>query len=198
MVGRNGAAPAAAIKAFRALRRLILESPEGRRIRASFVRLAQGNPLSQNEVRPVFEFPLALIDANTASCALIHTEKFTVDQLDLQNLVLTPMVDFLFIAFRSSDPRSPVCLGVPRNAPPSPQLVAIDDRARIARHIVENATLDQRVHARMAKQDQRRAVVVAACLARDLPPLSEQLADRQRRLGGGRAVRRQHRWEENA
>ena len=65
---------------------------------------------------------------------------------------------------------------------PSLELVAIDDRARIARHVVKNAALDERVHARVAEQDERRAIVVAARVARDLPPLREQLADRQRRL----------------
>src|SRR5262249_6199073 len=35
-------------------------------------------------------------------------------------------------------------------APALPQLVAIDDRARRARHIVEDAALDKRVFARVA------------------------------------------------
>ena len=70
------------------------------------------------------------------------------------------MVDFLFIGFQASDPAFPVrpspALRLPgmtklTNAPPSPELVAIDDRARIARHVVENAALDKRVHSRMAE-----------------------------------------------
>ena len=35
-----------------------------------------------------------------------------------------------------------------------PQLVAIDDCARGARHIVEDAALNKHVYARMAEQDQ--------------------------------------------
>ena len=34
-----------------------------------------------------------------------------------------------------------------------PQLVAIDDCARNARHVVEDAALDKRVYARVAEQD---------------------------------------------
>jgi hypothetical protein len=75
----------------------------------------------------------------------------------------------------------------------SSQLVAIDDRARIARHVVENAALDKRIHALVAEQNERGAVVVAARIAGDLPPLREQLVDRQRSLGGRQAGRRQHR-----
>ena len=61
---------------------------------------------------------------------------------------------------------------------PSLELVAIDDRARIARHIVENAALDKRIHARVAEQHERGAIVVAARIAGDLPALHEQLIDR--------------------
>jgi hypothetical protein len=53
--------------------------------------------------------------------------------------------------------------GPPRRSAQSPELVAIDDRARAARHVVENAALDKRIHARMAEQNERRPVVVAAC-----------------------------------
>ena len=45
---------------------------------------------------------------------------------------------------------------------PLPQLVAIDDCARSARHIEEDAALDKRVYARVAEQDQRGTIIVAA------------------------------------
>jgi hypothetical protein len=61
---------------------------------------------------------------------------------------------------------------------PLPQLVAIDDCARNARHIVEDAALDKRVYARVAEQDQRRTIIITARIARDLPSLREQLVDR--------------------
>ena len=61
-----------------------------------------------------------------------------------------------------------------------PQLVAIDDRARNARHVVEDAALDKRVYARVAEQDQRCAIIIAARITRDLPSLREQLVDRER------------------
>jgi hypothetical protein len=61
---------------------------------------------------------------------------------------------------------------------PLPQLVAIDDGARNARHIVEDAALDKRVYARVAEQDQRRTIIITARIARDLPSLREQLVDR--------------------
>jgi hypothetical protein len=61
---------------------------------------------------------------------------------------------------------------------PLPQLVAIDDGARNARHIVEDAALDKRVCARVAEQDQRRTIIITARIARDLPSLREQLVDR--------------------
>src|SRR6516225_12454419 len=74
-----------------------------------------------------------------------------------------------------------------------PQLVAIDDCARIARHIVEDGALNKRVYARVAEQDQRRTIIIAARIARDLPSLREQLVDRQRCLRCRQAGRRQHR-----
>jgi hypothetical protein len=61
---------------------------------------------------------------------------------------------------------------------PLSQLVAIDDCARSARHIVEDAALDKRVYARVAEQDQRRTIIITARIARDLPSLREQLVDR--------------------
>src|SRR5215471_15277504 len=61
-----------------------------------------------------------------------------------------------------------------------PQLVAIDDCAMSARHVVEDAALDKRVYARVAEQDQRCTIIIAARIARDLPSLREQLIDRQR------------------
>src|SRR5215469_5435176 len=73
------------------------------------------------------------------------------------------------------------------------QLVAIDDCARIARHIVEDAALDKRVYAGVTEQDQRRTIIIAARIARDLPSLREQLVDRQRCLRCRQARRRQHR-----
>src|SRR5229473_6039461 len=60
-----------------------------------------------------------------------------------------------------------------------PQLVAIDDCALSARHVVEDAALDKRVYARVAEQDQRCTIIIAARIARDLPSLREQLVDRQ-------------------
>ena len=63
-----------------------------------------------------------------------------------------------------------------------PQLVAIDDCARNARHIVEDAALDKGVCARVTEQDQRRTIIITARVARDLPSLREQLVDRQRCL----------------
>ena len=62
------------------------------------------------------------------------------------------------------------------------QLVAIDDRALSARHVVEDAALDKRVYARVAEQDQRCTIIIAVRIARDLPSLREQLVDRQRSL----------------
>jgi hypothetical protein len=49
-----------------------------------------------------------------------------------------------------------------------PQLVAIDDRARNARHVVDDAALNKRVYARVAEQDQRCAIIIAARITRDL------------------------------
>ena len=63
-----------------------------------------------------------------------------------------------------------------------PRLVAIDDRARNARHVVEDAALDKRVYARVAEQDQRCAIIIGARITRDLPSLREQLVDRERCL----------------
>ena len=54
-----------------------------------------------------------------------------------------------------------------------PQLVAIDGCARSARHIVEGATLDKRVYARVTEQDQRRTIIKAARVSGDLPSLRE-------------------------
>jgi hypothetical protein len=79
-----------------------------------------------------------------------------------------------------------------------PQLVAIDDSARSARHVVGGAALDKRVYARVAKQDQRCTIIMAAHIARDLPSLREQLVDRQRCLRCRQAGRRQHRCQEQA
>jgi hypothetical protein len=57
---------------------------------------------------------------------------------------------------------------------PLPRLVAIDECARNARHIEEDAALDKRVYARVAEQDQRRTIIITARIARDLPSLREQ------------------------
>jgi hypothetical protein len=62
------------------------------------------------------------------------------------------------------------CLGLP-------QLVAIDDCALSARHVIENAALDKRVYPGVAEWDQRRTIVIAARIARDLPSLREQLVE---------------------
>src|SRR5262249_14933125 len=59
-----------------------------------------------------------------------------------------------------------------------PQLVAIDDCALSPRYVVEDAALDKRVYARVAEQDQRSTIIVAARIAHDLPSLREQLVDR--------------------
>jgi hypothetical protein len=67
--------------------------------------------------------------------------------------------------------------GVASRPPALAQLVAIDDCARIARHIVEDAALDKRVYARVTEQDQRRTIIIAARIACDLPSLREQLVD---------------------
>jgi hypothetical protein len=58
-----------------------------------------------------------------------------------------------------------------------PQLVAIDDCALSARHVIENAALDKRVYPGVAEWDQRRTIVIAARIARDLPSLREQLVE---------------------
>ena len=79
-----------------------------------------------------------------------------------------------------------------------PQLVAIDDYARSARHIVEGAALDKRVYARVTEQDQRRTIIKAARISGDLPSLREQLLDRQRCLRCRQAGRRQHRCQVEA
>jgi hypothetical protein len=76
---------------------------------------------------------------------------------------------------------------------PLPQLVAIDDRARSARHVVEDAAPDKRVYTRVAEQDQRCTIIIAARIARELLSLREQLVDRQRCLRCRQAGRRQHR-----
>jgi hypothetical protein len=79
-----------------------------------------------------------------------------------------------------------------------PQLVAIDDCARNARHIVEDPALDKGVYARVTEQDQRRTIIITARVARDLPSLREQLVDRQRCLRCRQAGRRQHRCQVEA
>src|SRR5205814_1038928 len=61
---------------------------------------------------------------------------------------------------RSRDPGTPAAL---------PQLVAIDYCAGITRHIVEDAALNKRVYARVAEQHQRRTIIIATRIARDLP-----------------------------
>ena len=53
--------------------------------------------------------------------------------------------------------------------PALPQLVAIDDCPRSARHVVKDAALDKRVYARVAEQDQRCTIIIAAGITRDLP-----------------------------
>src|SRR6516164_6971954 len=80
--------------------------------------------------------------------------------------------------------------------PALPQLVAIDDCALSARHVVEDAALDKRVYAQVAEQDQRCTIIIAARIARDLPSLREQLVDRQRCLRCRQAGRRQHHCQE--
>src|SRR6516225_9526823 len=80
--------------------------------------------------------------------------------------------------------------------PALPQLVAIHDRAMSARHVVEDAALDKRVYARVAEQDQRCTIIIAARIARDLPSLREQLVNRQRCLRCRQAGRRQHHCQE--
>ena len=45
--------------------------------------------------------------------------------------------------------------------PALPQLVAIDDCALSARHVVEDAALDKRVYAQVAEQDQRCTIIIA-------------------------------------
>ena len=82
--------------------------------------------------------------------------------------------------------------------PSSPQLVTVHDRPRIARHVVQRAALHQCVDARFAEQDERGPIVIAARITGDLPALSEQLADGQRRLVGGHTGRCEHRCKENA
>src|SRR5262249_49802374 len=82
--------------------------------------------------------------------------------------------------------------------PALPQLVAIDDCAMSARHVVEDAALDKRVYARVAEQDQRCTIIIAARIARDLPSLRGQLVDRPRYLRCGQAERRQHHCQEQA
>ena len=79
-----------------------------------------------------------------------------------------------------------------------PQLVAIDDCAWNARHVVEDAALDKRVYARVAEQDKRCTIIIAACIARDLPSLREQMVDRERCFRCRQAGRRQHRCQEQA
>jgi hypothetical protein len=86
----------------------------------------------------------------------------------------------------------------PARPPALPQLVAIDDCALIARHIVEDAALDKRVYARVTEQDQRRTIIITARIARDLPSLREQLVDRERCLRCRQAGRRQHRCQVEA
>ena len=63
---------------------------------------------------------------------------------------------------------------VTKSPPALPQLVAIDDCALSARYVVEDAALDKHVYARVAEQDQRCTISIAARIARDLPSLREQ------------------------
>src|SRR5262249_9569926 len=79
----------------------------------------------------------------------------------------------LGFAHRASQQPPPASPRWPRWA--LPQFVAIDDCARIARHIEEDAALDKRVYAGVTKQDQRRTIIIAARIARDFPSLREQL-----------------------
>src|SRR5258708_12836814 len=76
--------------------------------------------------------------------------------------------------------------------PALPQLVAIDDCALSARHVVEDAALDKRVYARVAEQDQRCTIIIAARIARDLPSLRGQLVDRHRSLHSRHPCPRPH------
>src|SRR5271166_4761113 len=94
--------------------------------------------------------------------------------------------------WRSQDARRNSCHCLSsRYARCSPQLVAIDDRARITRNVIEYAALDERVRTRVAEQDQRRPIVVTTRVAGDLPALRKQLFDgERRRLGGPGAERR--------
>src|SRR6516164_8628556 len=85
---------------------------------------------------------------------------------------------------------------VTKSPPALPQLVAIDDCALSARHVVEDAALDKHVYARVAEQDQRCTIIIAALIARDLPSLREQLVNRQRCLRCRQAGRRQHHCQE--
>ena len=80
----------------------------------------------------------------------------------------------------------------------SPQLVAVHDGPWTARHVVHRAALHQCVDAWFAEQDERAPIVIAARITGDLPALSEQLADGQRRLVGGHTGRCEHRCKENA
>src|SRR6516225_6398537 len=90
----------------------------------------------------------------------------------------------------------PAALSREEYPPALPQLVAIDDCALSARHIVEDAALDKRVYAQVAEQDQRCTIIIAARIARDLPSLREQLVDRQRCLRCRQAGRRQRHCQE--
>src|SRR5262249_61863521 len=71
-------------------------------------------------------------------------------------------------------------------------------RLRSLDDVVEDAALDKRVYARVAEQDQRCTIIIAARIARDLPSLREQLVDRQRYLRCRQAERRQHHCQEQA
>ena len=64
--------------------------------------------------------------------------------------------------------------------------------------LAERASRRRGVYARVAEQDQRCAIIIAARIARDLPSLREQLVDRQRCLRCRQAGRRQHRCQEQA
>jgi hypothetical protein len=79
----------------------------------------------------------------------------------------------------------------------SPQLVAVHDGPRIARHVVQRTALHKCVDARFAEQDERSPIVIAARITGDFLALSEQLADGQR-LAGGHTGRCEHRCKENA
>jgi hypothetical protein len=72
--------------------------------------------------------------------------------------------------------------GIPTAGSALSQFVAIDGSARSACHVVKDAALDKLFFARVAEEDQRCTIIIAARIARDFPSLREQLVDRQRCL----------------